>query len=69
MGSLFLLQRIFLTQELNRGLLHCRQILYQLTYQGSPRKGIITSNNASRVLNYPPHSTDISKAKKFDNKA
>ena len=35
-GSLSLLQVIFLTQELNRGLLHCRQILYQLSYQGSP---------------------------------
>ena len=28
MGSHFLLQGIFLTQELNPGLLHCRQILY-----------------------------------------
>ena len=36
MGSLFLLQGIFLIQELNRGLLHCRRILYQLSYQGSP---------------------------------
>ena len=35
-GSLSLLQRIFLTQELNRGLLHCSQILYQLSYHGSP---------------------------------
>ena len=35
-GSLSLLQRIFPTQELNRGLLHCRQILYQLSYQGRP---------------------------------
>ena len=34
-GSLSLLQRIFLTQESNWGLLHCRQILYQLSYQGS----------------------------------
>ena len=34
-GSLSLLQHIFLTQKLNRGLLHCRQILYQLSYQGS----------------------------------
>ena len=34
-GSLSLLQRIFLTQELNWGLLHCRLILYQLSYQGS----------------------------------
>ena len=35
-GSLSLLQWIFLTQESNQGLLHCRQILYQLSYQGSP---------------------------------
>ena len=34
-GSLFLLQGIFLTQESNRGLLHYRRILYQLSYQGS----------------------------------
>ena len=34
-GSLSLLQGIFPTQELNQGLLHCRQILYQLSYQGS----------------------------------
>ena len=32
-GSLSLPQRIFLTQELNQGLLPCRQILYQLSYQ------------------------------------
>ena len=35
-GSLCLLHGIFLTQELNWGLLHCRWILYQLSYQGSP---------------------------------
>ena len=35
-GNLSLLQVIFLTQELNRGLLHCRRVLYQLSYQGSP---------------------------------
>ena len=35
-GSLSLLQQIFSTQESNQGLLHCRQILYQLSYQGSP---------------------------------
>ena len=34
-GRLSLLQQIFLTQEPNRGLLHCRRILYQLNYQGS----------------------------------
>ena len=35
-SSLSLLQWIFLTQESNSGLLHCRWILYQLSYQGSP---------------------------------
>ena len=34
MGSLSILQRIFLTQELNQDLLHLRQILYQLSHQG-----------------------------------
>ena len=34
-SNLSLLQRIFLTQELNWGLLHCRRILYQLSCQGS----------------------------------
>ena len=34
-GNLSLLQGIFLTQESNWGLLHCRWILYQLNYQGS----------------------------------
>ena len=37
-GSFSLLQWIFLTQESNWGLLHYRQILYQLNYQGSPRR-------------------------------
>ena len=41
-GSLSLLQGIFptqisLTEGLNPGLPHCRQILYQLGHQGSPR--------------------------------
>ena len=34
---LSLLQRIFPTQESNQGFLHCRWILYQLRYQGSPK--------------------------------
>ena len=38
MGSLPLLQGIFPTQESNRGPLHCRQILYQLSHEGSPHK-------------------------------
>ena len=35
-GSLSLLQGIIPTQKSNRGLLHCRQILCQLSYQESP---------------------------------
>ena len=31
-------QGIFPTQGSNRGLLHCRWILYQLSHQGSPSK-------------------------------
>ena len=34
-GSVSLLQSIFLTQELNQVLLHCSQIIYQLRHQGS----------------------------------
>ena len=32
-----LLQEIFLTQGLHLGPLHCRQILYCLSHQGSPK--------------------------------
>ena len=35
-GSLSVLQGIFLTKGSNQGLLHCRQILYWLNYPGSP---------------------------------
>ena len=45
-GSLSLLQRIFLTQESNQGLLHCRQIIYQLSSQESPVGGVSTSNSS-----------------------
>ena len=36
-GRLSLLQGIFPTRRLNPGLPHCRQILYQLSHNGSPR--------------------------------
>ena len=39
-GCHFLLQRIFLTQGSNAGLLHFRQILYRLSYQRNPIPGI-----------------------------
>ena len=43
-GSLSLLQGIFPAQESNQGLLHCRWILYQLRYQGSPATIYLTLN-------------------------
>ena len=38
-----LLQGIFPTQACNPGLLHCRQILYHLSHQGSPYMYVSTS--------------------------
>ena len=49
-GSLFLLQQIFLTQESNQCLLHCRQMLYQLSYQG--RKEIGTASMENRLCRW-----------------
>ena len=49
--SLFLLQLIFPTQESNRGFLHCRQIVYQLSYQRSPKLKC-----AYLYLGFPPGS-------------
>ena len=43
-GSLSLFPGIFLTQELNQSLLHCRWILHQLSYLGSPHNHIYTYN-------------------------
>ena len=37
-GSCSLLQGIFPNQGSNSGLPHCRQILYQLSHQGSPKR-------------------------------
>ena len=41
----FLLQGIFPTQESNMGLPHCRQTLYRLSHQGSPKRIILELNN------------------------
>ena len=43
-GSLSLLQRISHIQESNQSLLHCRWILYQLSYQGSPRCSVVSDS-------------------------
>ena len=44
MGSLSLLHGIFPTQGLNPGLLHCRQIFYQLSHKGCPYAEYIMPN-------------------------
>ena len=50
-GSLSILQWIFPTQELNWGVLHCRQILYQLSYQESPiRSRVLVKSVVSPVI-------------------
>ena len=43
-GCQFLLQKIFLTQGLNPGLPHCKQMLYRLSHQGSSAKTLLRSN-------------------------
>ena len=48
-GCHFLLQGIFPTQGLNLGLLHCTQMLYRLSHQGSP---IPKKGNANECSNY-----------------
>ena len=45
-GSLSLLQWVFPTQESNQGLLHCKWILYLLSFQGSPLSPRVSGENA-----------------------
>ena len=56
-GSCSLLQGILPTQGSNPGLPHCRQILYQLSHQGSPRilewVAYPFSSRSSRTRNQP----------------
>ena len=49
-GCHSLLQGIYLTQGSNRGLLHCRQILYCLSHWGSPLYGKINIISESAVI-------------------
>ena len=49
-GCLFLLQWIFMTQESNLGPLHCRRILYQLSYKGIPNNYTNTTENKSQCF-------------------
>ena len=57
-GSLF--QGIFWTQGWNPGLLPCRQILYQLSYQGSPRILEWVPYSFSRGSSQPRNWTGVS---------
>ena len=49
-SSFPILQGIFLTQETNQDLLHCRQILYQLSYQEAIREDAKRIDDRSNVL-------------------
>ena len=63
--SCSLFQGIFPTQRSNPGLPHCRQILYQLSDQGSPQTGLMDDviGRASQVMlvveNPPANAGDI----------
>ena len=46
----FLLQGIFLTQVRNPGLLHCKHILYHLSYKESPKYIYLAMPHGVRVL-------------------
>ena len=50
-----LLQRIFPTQGLNPGLLHCRQVLYHLSHQGSPTKNYAEVFDCRELVSLTPH--------------
>ena len=56
-GSLSLLQWIFPILESNPDLLHCRQILYQLSFQGSPFKGNLCSIKMNLEKEMATHSS------------
>ena len=58
-GRLSLLQGIFPTQESNWGLLHYRQILYQLSHKGSPRTLDWVTYPFSRGSSWPRNWTGV----------
>ena len=61
-GSLSLLQGIFPTQELNQGLLHCMQILYQPELPGNPIISILRFKSTISLFtsNFPTFSIFLS---------
>ena len=62
-GRLSLLQRIFLTQESNQGLLHRRWILYQLSYQRSPLNGNRYTRQTSVPFLFSYHTKKLGRNK------
>ena len=59
-GYPFLLQGIVPIQGSNPGLLHCRQILYNLNHQGSPKKQVyknlfLTIQSSKKITSHRPH--------------
>ena len=60
-GCHALLQGIFTTQGSNAGLPHCRQILYHLNHQGSPRILEWVAYPLSRVISPPRNQTEVSR--------
>ena len=66
MGCHFLLQGIFQAQGLNPALLHCRQILYHLSYLGSPLNPIILLAAIASVVNSTTYADH--QAKEFPSK-
>ena len=63
-GSLLLLQQIFPTQESNQGLLCCRRILYQLSYE----KDTATKTDSRRKLKTWTVAGDYTNHQKSYNK-
>ena len=59
-GSCSLLRGIFPTQGSNPSFPHCRQILYQLSHQGSPRILEWVSSPFSRGSSQPRNRTSVS---------
>ena len=53
-GCRFLLQGIFLTQGSDPGLLHCRQILHRLSYEGSVRRVCFCRHSGYLHCHQPP---------------
>ena len=58
-GSLSFLQGIFPIQGLNTWVLHCRLILYQLSYQGSPILKILIKIYLMLIIYSTPEITSL----------